>query len=83
MSIIKGPKNSVPTSKGWVSPKGELLKSQKISEEQIQGWESEHVPQPIQTLTEAPSEEKPLTDSQEKHFYGKKKKTKVRKKLFG
>jgi len=36
--MIKGPKNAVPTVKGWVSPKGEVLKCQKITQEQIDEW---------------------------------------------
>ena len=36
--MIKGPKNAVPTTRGWVSPKGELLKSQRITQEQIDEW---------------------------------------------
>jgi len=36
--MIKGPKNAVPTKRGWVSPKGELLKSQKITQAQIDEW---------------------------------------------
>ena len=34
--MIKGPKNAIPTVKGWVHPKtGELLKSQRITQKQI------------------------------------------------
>jgi hypothetical protein len=36
--MINGPKNAVPTLRGWVSPKGELLKVQKITQEQIDEW---------------------------------------------
>lgn len=36
--MIKGPKNAVPTLRGWVSPKGELLKAQKISQAEIDEW---------------------------------------------
>lgn len=36
---IKGPKGAEPTLKGWVNPKtGELLKSQKISQSQVDEW---------------------------------------------
>lgn len=31
-------KNAIPTVKGWVSPKGELLKAQKISQSDIDEW---------------------------------------------
>lgn len=35
---LRGPKNAVPTLRGWVSPKGELLKSQRITQAQIDEW---------------------------------------------
>jgi hypothetical protein len=35
---INGPKNATPTLRGWVSPKGELLKSQRITQAQIDEW---------------------------------------------
>ena len=36
---IRGPKGAVPTVRGWVHPRtGELLKSQKISQTQIDEW---------------------------------------------
>ena len=36
---IRGPKNAIPTLKGWVHPKtSELLKSQKITQSQIDEW---------------------------------------------
>tara|TARA_Y100001937_G_scaffold125684_1_gene193033 strand:+ start:1694 stop:1984 length:291 start_codon:yes stop_codon:yes gene_type:complete len=37
--MINGPKGAVPTNRGWVSPKGELLKAQKLTNEQISEWE--------------------------------------------
>lgn len=37
--MIKGPKNAVPTQRGWTHAKtGELLKAQKITQEQIDEW---------------------------------------------
>lgn len=36
--MISGPKNSVPTSRGWVAPNGELLKAQKITQAEIDEW---------------------------------------------
>lgn len=33
--MIKGPKNAQPTLRGWVNAKGELLKAQKFSQEQL------------------------------------------------
>jgi hypothetical protein len=32
---IKGPKGATATLKGWVSPKGELLKAQKMTQAQV------------------------------------------------
>jgi len=69
---MRGPKGAVPTTRGWVNPKtGELLKSQKISETDVQAWHGEPAPvkrvveqvQPapkMQMLNEAPTAEKPL-----------------------
>lgn len=54
---IKGPKGAHPTTRGWVSAKGELLKSQRISETQIAEWNEEMNPTPKpkpQVLREAP-----------------------------
>lgn len=44
--MIKGPKNALPTKRGWVSPKGELLKSQKITQAQIDEWYGKEEPAP-------------------------------------
>jgi hypothetical protein len=73
---IKGPKGAVPTSIGWVGKKGELLKSQRISAEQIAEWHGEHSPAPVveapvvQTLHEAPVVESLLEEEELDHFYG-------------
>jgi hypothetical protein len=45
--MIKGPKNAIPTLKGWVSPKGELLKSQRITQKQIDEWYGKKEPAPV------------------------------------
>lgn len=45
--MIKGPKNAIPTLRGWVSPKGELLKSQKITQAQIDEWYGVAEPTPV------------------------------------
>ena len=61
--MIKGPKNAIPTLKGWVSPKGELLKVQKITQEQIDEWNGITVESPapvvevVETVVEAQDEE--------------------------
>jgi len=44
--MIKGPKNAIPTLKGWVSAKGELLKSQRITQKQIDEWYGKEEPAP-------------------------------------
>lgn len=50
---IRGPKGAHPTKRGWVNPKtGELLKSQKISQEDIDaffGVVVEPAPAPVET----------------------------------
>ena len=52
---IKGPKGAHPTTKGWISAKGELLKSQRITEAQIAEWNEAMNPTPKpQVLREAP-----------------------------
>lgn len=64
---IRGPKNAIPTTRGWVNPKtGELLKSQKITIDQIAEWHGNPVPQ---TLHEAPAVERPLAASEVMHHY--------------
>jgi len=68
---MKGPKGAVPTTRGWVDPNsGELLKSQKISQTQIDEWNGvatapvvEQVIKPAMTmLNEAPVGNTPLED---------------------
>ena len=58
---IKGPKGAHPTTRGWESAKGELLKSQKISEDQIAEWNDEMNPKP-QVLREAPVTEEEVIE---------------------
>ena len=58
---IKGPKGAHPTTRGWESAKGELLKSQKISEDQIAEWNGEMNPKP-QVLREAPVTEEEVIE---------------------
>lgn len=50
---INGPKGAQPTLKGWVSPKGELLKSQRITQEQIDEWHGVTSAAPV-SLNESP-----------------------------
>lgn len=36
MALKQGPKGAIPTLRGWINPKtGELLKSQRITQEQL------------------------------------------------
>jgi len=36
---VAGPAGSIPTARGWIHPKtGELLKSQRITQEQLDEW---------------------------------------------
>ena len=52
--MIRGPKNAIPTTKGWVHPKtNELLKSQRITQAQIDEWYGVTDPAPeIQTVAD-------------------------------
>lgn len=67
--MIKAPnwaKDAVPTKNGWVNSKGELLKSQSISDEQISEWYAAQSIQeqkpPVRQLHEAPVDKvDPLT----------------------
>jgi hypothetical protein len=61
--MITGPKNAHPTLQGWVSSRGELLKSQKISQIQIDEWNGAGVVSSIPAmLTEAPVGNRSLDD---------------------
>lgn len=52
---IRGPKGAHPTRRGWVNPKtGELLKSQKISEEDIAAFFGVVVEEPTPAPEPAP-----------------------------
>ena len=82
---IKAPKwapKAFPTSGGWCvkkagSPqKPELVKSATITAEQIAEWHAEQAPAPVvaeapapQMLNEAPSNNRPLYDSEIEHYY--------------
>jgi len=73
----RGPKGSVPTLRGWVSAKGELVKASAIPQSFIDLWNgvSEEVAPPppaavVQTLNEAPSVERYIAPAEQAHFYG-------------
>lgn len=54
--LKSGPKGAIPTSRGWINPKtGELLKAQKITQEQLDQYNG------VQMITEpAPAVEEEL-----------------------
>lgn len=59
---------AVPTTRGWVhSQTGELLKAQKMTEAEVAELSSGVTP--VQTLTEAPAEERFITEDEEEHFF--------------
>ena len=65
----RGPKNAIPTSRGWVHEQtGELLKSQKIPQSFIDEWHGIDNTPKVQTLHEAPVVEKEV-DEDLKDFY--------------
>ena len=54
------PAGTYPTTKGWVTPRGEVVKKQKISEAEIAEWHGNGA-LPKQTLHEAPVVEQVIT----------------------
>lgn len=69
--MIKQPnwaKDTHPTQEGWVNSKGELVKSQRITQQEIDEWYGANTKQ---MLHESPVE-KPatITDSIKRHFWG-------------
>ena len=47
MALKQGPKGAIPTLRGWINPKtGELLKSQRITQEQLDEYNG------VQMITE-------------------------------
>lgn len=53
MALV-GPKGAKPTLRGWVSESGELLKSQKISQQELNDWYAS-----LNQLNEVPEQPKP------------------------
>lgn len=68
--MINGPKNATPTLKGWVSPKGELLKAQKITQAEIDEWngvsvkDDTPVVEAAEVVVEAQDEESPEVEAE-------------------
>lgn len=51
-------KDAIPTARGWTHPRtGELLKAQKLSEQQIAEYNGETITSAPVTLTESPTTE--------------------------
>lgn len=73
---MSAPKNSHPTTRGWVHPRtGELLKAQRMTPEQVEAWWDKQytvaeapTPAPMQTLHEAPSIERAVTHEEVAHY---------------
>lgn len=68
--MIRGPKNAVPTLRGWVASNGELLKVQKITQEQIDEWNGTSVETPESVVETAevvvePQEEESVEEGTE------------------
>jgi len=80
--MIKGPKGSVPTTRGWVSPRGELLKSQKITQTQLDEYNCIETEAP-QMLRESPVANELLSEALPVVKKAKKKKKSAIKNLFG
>jgi len=60
----KWARDAHPTTNGWVSSTGELLKKQKISQAQIDEWYAVDAQPAVQTLHEAPVvEEQPVSQA--------------------
>lgn len=62
------PKGTHPTSKGWTTPSGEVVKKQKFTAEQIAEWHGNVTPK--QTLHEAPVVETVIDEATEQFHYG-------------
>jgi len=92
---VAGPAGSIPTARGWIHPKtGELLKSQRITQEQLDEWNGVqvlaepviHDPEPaIDAIDEIIEDEEAETEIVEETPKPKKKSKKQSKKfsLFG
>jgi hypothetical protein len=65
------PEGSRPTAYGWVSDRGELLKSKRISSEEIAEWHAERQPKKVEMLVEAPSKQSKLSKEQVDHFHSR------------
>ena len=61
-------KGALATTRGWINPRtGELLKAQKMTQEQADLLNGDTAP--VQTLHEAPSVERVITEEEVIHYY--------------
>tara|TARA_B100000768_G_C11262311_1_gene369374 strand:+ start:1459 stop:1734 length:276 start_codon:yes stop_codon:yes gene_type:complete len=67
--MIKGPSRSTPTTRGWICDRtGELLKSQRITPDQISEWHGMPAVGQVQTLHEAPYQEIAIAKDDLTHY---------------
>lgn len=82
--MLRGPKGAIPTHRGWVHPvSGELLKSQRITQEQLDEYNGvQMIAEPAPVIEPEPEvEEELILDSVAE--LPKPKKKKKKKSLFG
>ena len=84
---VAGPNGSIPTAKGWVHPKtGELLKSQRITQEQLDEYNGVQLlaePTIVEVATPEIEVEEEVEEIVEAPASKPKKKTRAKKKKFG
>lgn len=67
--MIRGPNRSTPTVRGWICDRtGELLKSQRITPDQIAEWHGIPTVGQVQTLHEAPYQEIVIAEDDLTHY---------------
>ena len=84
---VAGPSGSIPTAKGWVHPRtGELLKSQRITQEQLDEYNGVQLlvePTIVEVATPEIEVEEEVEEIVEAPAPKPKKKTRAKKKKFG
>lgn len=86
--MLKGPKGAIPTHRGWVHPQsGELLKSQRITQEQLDNYNGVQMivePAPVMEMPEVEDDLELILDGPiEIEETPKPKKKKKKRSLFG
>lgn len=83
MALKAGPKGAIPTTRGWVHPTtGELLKSQRITQEQLDEYNGvQMIAEPVIVEPEPEPEEELILD--EVMVEAPKPKKKKKRTLFG